>query len=113
MQVYDKANELAQDLKNCKEYLEYKKLKEEVYANPEMTQKIKEFDKVKYDAQVLALHGEKQDPEKMKKLQELYEILLNEPKIKEYFDAEMRFNVLLADVNKIIGEAVKDVLIQN
>ena len=112
MQVYDKANELAQDLKNCKEYLEYKKIKEEVYANPEMVGKIKEFDKIKYDAQVLALHGENQDPEKMKKLQKLYEILLKEPKIKEYFDAEMRFNVLLADVNKIIGEAVKDVLVQ-
>ena len=46
----------------------------------------------------------------IKKLQELYEIWLKEPKVKEYFDAEMRFNVLLADVNKIIGEAVKDVL---
>ena len=113
MQVYDKANELAQDLKNSKEYLEYKKIKQEVYANIEMVNKIKEFDKIKYDAQVLALHKEKQDPEKIQKLQELYEILLKEPKIKEYFDAEMRFNVMLADVNKIIGEAVKDVLVQN
>ncbi len=112
MKVYDKANELAQDLKECREYLEYKKIKEEVYSNTEMVEKIKEFDKIKYDAQVLTLHGEKEAPEKMKKLQELYEILLKEPKIKEYFDAEMRFNVLLADVNKIIGEAVKDVLIQ-
>ena len=31
-------------------------------------------------------------------------------KVKEYFDAEVKFNVLLADVNKIIGDAVKDVL---
>ena len=113
MQVYDKANELAQDLKESKEYLEYKRIKQEVYANPSMVDKIKEFDKIKYDAQVQALHGENQDETKMKKLQELYEILLNEPKIKEYFDAELRFNVLLADVNKIIGEAVKDVLVQN
>jgi len=110
MKVYDKANELAQDLKNSNEYLTYKKIKEEVYANPELVDKIKEFDKIKYDAQVLAIQGEKQDEEKIKKLQELYEILLKEPKVKEYFDAEMRFNVLLADVNKIIGEAVKDVL---
>lgn len=110
MKVYDKANELAKDLTECNEYITYKKIKEEVYANPELKEKIKEFDKVRYEAQVLAIQGEQQDADKMKKLQELYEILMKEPRVKEYFDAEVRFNVLLADVNKIIGEAVKDVL---
>lgn len=110
MKVYDKANELAKDLKESNEYITYKRIKDEVYANPELKEQIKEFDKVRYEAQVLAIQGEQQDQEKMKKLQELYEILMKEPKVKQYFDAEVRFNVLLADVNKIIGEAVKDVL---
>lgn len=110
MKVYDKANELAKDLKESEEYLAYKKIKEEVFQKPELKAKIEEFEKIRYDAQVMALRGEKQDEEKMQKLQEMYDILLNEPKIKEYFDKEVRFNVLLADVNKIIGEAVKDVL---
>ena len=30
--------------------------------------------------------------------------------IKEYFDLEVKFNVMIADVNKIIAEAVQDVL---
>ena len=47
---------------------------------------------------------------KMKKLQEMYDILMKEPKIKEYFDIEVRFNIMLADVNKIISESVKDLL---
>lgn len=110
MKVYDKANELARDLQESEEYITYKKIKEEVYANAELKDKIKEFDKIKYEAQVLAIQGEKQNEEKIKKLQELYEILMKEPKVKQYFDAEVRFNVLLADVNKIIGEAVKEVL---
>ena len=46
----------------------------------------------------------------MKKLQELYEILVQNPRIKDYFDKEVSCNVLIADVNKIIGEAIKDVL---
>ena len=50
------------------------------------------------------------DEEKMIKLQELYEILVKNDQVKEYFDKEVRFNVLIADVNKIIGEAIKDVL---
>ena len=46
----------------------------------------------------------------MVKLQELYQILIKNPQIKDYFDKEVRFNVMIADVNKIIGESIKDVL---
>ena len=56
------------------------------------------------------MQGEKQSAEKMQKLQELYTILIKEPRIKDYFDKEVKFNVMIADVNKIIGEAIKDVL---
>lgn len=110
MKVYDKANELAKDLKESEEYIAYKKIKEEVYQAPELKNKVEEFEKIRYDAQVMAIQGKEQDSSKMQKMQELYDILLKEPKIKDYFDKEVRFNVLLADVNKIIGEAVKDVL---
>ena len=66
MKVYDKANELAKDLSESTEYITYKKIKEEVYQNPELKEKIKEFDKLRYEAQVLAIQGEKQDEEKCK-----------------------------------------------
>lgn len=110
MYVYDQANNLAKAIKESKEYNEYKKAKEEVQAIPEMKVKIDEFEKIRYEAQVMAFQGEKQDEQKMKKLQEMYDILLNEPKIKEYFDIEVRFNIMLADVNKIISESVKELL---
>lgn len=110
MYVYDQANELAKSLKESKEYLEYKKIKEEIKSMPDMKEKIDEFEKIRYETQLLTIQGEEQSEEKMKKLQELYKILMQNPKIKEYFDVEVRFNVMLADVNKIIGEAVKDVL---
>ncbi len=110
MYVYDKANELARSLQESKEYIEYKKAKEEVKAIPGMKEKIDEFEKIRYETQLLSIQGEQQNEEKMKKLQELYQILMQNPKIKDYFDVEVRFNVMLADINKIIGEAVKDVL---
>ena len=110
MKVYDKANELAKDLKDSEEYLAYKKVKEEVYQNPELKGKIEEFEKIRYEAQVMAIQGGQQDAEKMKKLQEMYDILNKEAKIKEYFDIEVRFNIMLADVNKIISESVKELL---
>ena len=110
MYVYDEANNLAKAIQESKEYKEYKKAKEEVQAVPEMKTKIDEFEKIRYEVQVMSFQGDKQDEEKMKKLQEMYDILMKEPKIKEYFDIEVRFNIMLADVNKIISESVKELL---
>ena len=109
MYVYDQANNLAKSIKESKEYLEYKKAKEELNSNPEMKAKIDEFEKIRYDVQVMSFQGE-QDEEKQKKLQQMYQILMQDAKIKEFFDIEVRFNIMLADVNKIISESVKDLL---
>ena len=110
MEVYDNANNLAKAIKDSKEYREYKQIKEELFANPTLKQQVEQFEKIRYEEQLLAMQGEKQSEEKMNKLQDLYKILVQNPKVKEFFDKEVRFNVMIADVNKIIGEAIKDVL---
>lgn len=110
MNVYDTANKLAYELKNSEEYKNYKRAKDAVMQNPEMKAKIEEFEKIRYEAQVLTIKSGEADTEKMQKLQELYGILIDNKEIKEYFDLEVKFNVMVADVNKIIAEAIKDVL---
>ena len=110
MYVYDEANNLAKAIQESKEYKEYKKAKEELESIPEMKTKVQEFERIRYEAQVLAFQGKNEDEEKMKKLKEMYDILMKESKIKEYFDIEVRFNIMLADVNKIISESVKDLI---
>lgn len=110
MAIYDKVHELARAIKESSEYLQYKELKETVKANPELKAKIDEFEKIRYEAQILTMKQEEQNPEKMEKLQNLYQILVENAEVKKYFDAEVAFNVMLADVNKIIAESVKDVL---
>ncbi len=108
--VYDAVNKLASSIKESKEYLDYRQAKAELLATPDLKEKVDEFEKIRYEEQLLAMQGEKQSDEKMKKLQELYDILSKNPSVKEYFDKEVRFNILIADVNRIIGEAIKDVL---
>lgn len=110
MDVYDTANKLAHELKNSKEYLEFKKAKEELDQNLNLKDKISQFEKLRYEIQVFSLKGEKQDKEKVENMQKLYLDLIKEEKVKNYFDLELKFNVLLADVNKIIGESIQDVL---
>ena len=110
MEVYDRANYLAKAIKESKEYLEYKEMKEKLFVDATLKAQVEEFEKIRYEEQLLAVQGEKQSEEKMKKLHELYEILVKKPEVKDFFDKEVRFNVMIADVNKIIGEAIKDVL---
>lgn len=110
MNVYDEVNNLGRAIKESKEFIEYKEAKERVNSVEGLKSQIDEFEKIRYEEQVLALQGEKQSEEKMKKLQELYQILVKNPEVKDYFDKEVRFNVMMADVNKIIGEAIKEVL---
>lgn len=110
MNVYDTANQLAKEIRQSTEFIQYKKIKESIEANIEFKQKIDEFEKLRYDIQVLAMKGEEVAQEKNQKLQEMYTILIQNKEIKEYFDLEVKFNVMLADVNKIIAESVQDVL---
>lgn len=110
MNVYDKTHELAKELKECPEYTQYKVIKEKVYADQDLKEKVKKFDQLRYEMQLLTIQGEKQNETKMQELQKMYEELMQNNDVKEYFDKEIRFNVMLADINKIIGDAVKDVL---
>ncbi|CDA16065.1 MAG: YlbF family regulator [Clostridia bacterium] len=109
--VYDTANRLAYEIKESKEYKDYKLARQKINENPELKEKIDEFEKVRYEAQVLSIKAREEDKEKIQKLQELYDILVKNSDIKEYFDLEVKFNVMIADINKIIAESIKDVLI--
>jgi len=78
--------------------------------NVELKNKIDEFEKARYDAQIIALQTGKDDEIKMRHVQELYGQLIQNEEASKFFDAEMKFNILIADVNKIIGEVVHSLL---
>lgn len=110
MNIYDTANNLAKEIKESEEYKAYSSIKEEISKDTERKSKLDEFEKLRYMSQLSAMQGQKEDEEKINELQNKYAELISDDKIKEYFEAEMKFNVMIADVNKIIAEAVQDVL---
>ena len=110
MNVYDTANRLASEIRESEEYKSCKKLKDEIMSNIDSKKKVEEFEKLRYDVQLMQYTGEGKDEEKSKKLEEMYSILVQDEQIKQYFDLEVKFNVMIADVNKIIAEAIRDVL---
>ena len=110
MNVYDTVNKLAQEIKESEEFKSYKKYKELIKANQEVSEKIKKFETLRYEIQISAMQGLETNKDKEKELQDIYAELLTKENVTEYFESEFKFNILLADVNKIIGDAVKEVL---
>ena len=110
MNIYDTANKLAQEIKASEEYINYKKAKEYINLKPELKEKLQDFEKARYEAQVEVIQTGKDNEEKTKKVQELYAELIQIDDAKKYFDAELKFNIILTDVNKIISDSVRDLL---
>ena len=110
MNVYDTVNKLAQKKKDSEEFKNYKKYKEIIKSNSEASEKIKKFETLRYEIQISAMQGIEVNKDKENELQQIYTELLTQENVKEYFEAEFKFNILLADVNKIIGDSVKEVL---
>ena len=110
MNIYDTANKLAGEIKQSEEYKEYKKVREELNNLPEIKEKINKFSAARQEMQMLMIKGGKPVEEKATEIQNLYAELVQNEVAKKYFDLEIRFSVMVADVNKIISEAIKDVI---
>lgn len=110
MNIYDTANRLASEIKQSEEYVNYKMAKQALNLNTELKKRMSEFEKMRYEAQMVQLQTGKEDTEKMEKVKKLFEELVQEEEAKKFFDAETKFNIIIADVNKIIGEAIRDVM---
>ena len=114
MEIYDTVNKLAEEIKNSPQYKIWKQSKEKVFSNPEKKQLIEEFEKLKQEVQIMELKQQQKqeidEEDKKLKVAKLYNVLVENEDIKEYFDNEIAFNKLMYDVNKIIGDAIKDIM---
>lgn len=114
MEIYDTANKLSQEIKNSEQYKLLKKSKDELFSNPEKKKMIEEFEQLKQEVQIMEIKRENNqeidEEDKKIKLAKLYNVLIENKEIKDYFDYEIAFNKLMYDVNKIIGDAIKEVL---
>lgn len=107
---YDTANRLAEEIKTSEEYMNFKMAKQAISLNTELKKKIDQFEIKRYEAQILEMQSGKADEGKMKEIQDLYSELIQDENAKRYFDAEMRFNLVIADINKIIGDSIKELM---
>ncbi len=106
MNVYNDAHRLANSIKKSKEYEEYLKNKEKVDSDEKTKKMVDDFRKKLMKTQMEHLSGKEIDEEEAEKLQNLEEVLMLNPIIRDYFMAEIRFSQLISDVYNIIEDAI-------
>ena len=113
MNIYDTANNLAREIRESEVFKKLKNAKDMIFSDPEKKDLVEEFDKLKVEVQLMEIkqqnHEEVNQEDKRVKLAKLYNTLISNKDIKEYFDLQVQFNQMMIDINKIIGDVVKDV----
>lgn len=114
MEIYDTANRLAEEIRNSKQYKDLKESKDKLMADANKRQLIIDFEELKKEVQLMEVqkmqNKEVDEKAKKEKLAKMYNVLIENKDIKDYFDYEIAFNQMMVDVNKIIGNSIKDVL---
>lgn len=114
MYIYDAANQLAESIKESNEYKNFKNAKDKLFSDPEKKKEIEEFEKLKQELQIMEVKQQNKQEvdqiDKKNKLEKMYNVLVENKDIKEYFDYEISFNQMIYDINKIIGNAIKELM---
>ncbi len=107
MNVYDEAHDLARAIKASEEYKNYMEIKKEVSAIPELNDMLVDFQQKQFQIQAAQFSGQETDQDLIQQFQDLYQIIMKDPKAMSYMQAEMTFTRVIADVYKILEDAVK------
>lgn len=102
--VYDTANLLAAQLKETEEYREYHRLREVAFEDSTNKALLEELKRLQFKMQAKAASGEKPEDEDMQKLMRISSLLQLNQDASAYIVAEFRFQKMIADIYKILGD---------
>lgn len=106
MNVYDAAHNLARALKNSNEYITLKEKQKKAFSNPRTREILEDFRIKAMEIQRLQMEGKKITAEHRSDMMNFEKVMMEDDIIKDFFDAEMKFNQTMKDVYKILGESI-------
>ena len=108
--IYDDVNNLVSNLKKHELTVNFKEIRKKLKKeNEELFKKIEEFQKLNIEINTKMLMEGNVEEEKQNKSKEMYDELVKEPLVLEYFEKELALNKMLEDVNSIFMNGVRDI----
>ena len=106
MNVYEKARELVEVLKDEEVYTDFVKWQREVFEDVRLKEMLLDLRGKEFEMHRQQLMGKEVSEEQKEALRRLYEIARHDTTIGRYLDIEYRFSRMMMDIQKIINDAV-------
>lgn len=110
MNFHDKAHELVKAFKETEEYKTYITLKEEIKQDEKSFNMLKDFKDKQRNYQIEYMNSGVMNETTKSELENLYSIIIQNEKARKLLESEMRLDILLADMQKILAEGVKEIV---
>lgn len=107
--IYDKANELEQTLRQSDEYNKIKEQYEKVNANPETKKLFDEFREIQLELQNKQMQGEEISEVDIARAQKSAQDIEQNETIAELMQAEQAMSQLIQDLNRVIMKPLEDI----
>ncbi|EGW38361.1 YlbF family regulator [Desulfosporosinus sp. OT] len=110
MAANDLAHELARTLKESNEFKQFLKSKEKVKSDASNHKMLREFQLKQWEIREAQMLDQEISEEKQQELERLYSLVSINPTAREYLEAEFEVSRMVNDIQRIIGEAIQDVM---
>lgn len=104
--VYDAAHSLAHAIKDSEEFKSFRVAEAKIMESESLKAIISDIQKRRMEIQAAQMQGQQLEPGFQEKFQELVTVAAKDPVAAEYLQAEMRFNIVMTDVSKILGDVM-------
>lgn len=104
--IYNRAHELAREIQNSTEYYELKEVQQKISENSENQKVLADFHAKQLELQTIQMMGQEIPSEKRKEYEKMTELLSTYPVVREYLQAEYKLMKMMADVQKILADAL-------
>ena len=108
MNVYDEMNNLCKAMKESREFSMMKEARIKLASDKTAEPLVKDFLKQKQDLEIIQYSGKQPEKADMEKVQKLYEVLQLNPVAAEYLQTYIRFQMMVGDISKSIGDTIKE-----
>ena len=106
MAAYDKAHELARELKLSDEHKEYQRAKQDLEKSEAAMSILKDYQKKRWEFEMDYLTGKEPDSAEKQELDKVAELVNMHGPVKRFLEAEARVMVMMTDIQRILTEAL-------
>ncbi|MGM0437905.1 MAG: YlbF family regulator [Bacillota bacterium] len=108
MSIMEKAEDLGKALVESSEFTEMKAAEQKIEENEDAKALLDEFEAEQKKLQMMQQNGQQITPEQQKNLQSVQAKMQKNEQIKEYMDAQQKFNKVMNSVNQVITSQLQD-----